>query len=93
MGRPVVHFEIVGKDAGKLHDYYAELFDWNVDTDNPMGYGLVKREDNLSREGEPGIGGGIGSGPEGYEGHVTFYVPCPTWRRRWPRPRASAGPG
>ena len=73
MGQPVVHFEVVGKDAAKLQSYYAELFGWEVNSNNPMNYGLVAREDNLSPEGI-GIGGGIGTGPEGYGGHVTFYV-------------------
>jgi hypothetical protein len=41
-----------------------------------MGYGLVDREANLSKDGV-GIGGGIGKGPEGYDGHVTFYVAVP----------------
>ena len=31
MGQPVVHFEIVGKDAEKLQGYYAELFGWEID--------------------------------------------------------------
>ena len=73
MGQPVVHFEVVGKDAAKLQSYYSELFGWNVDTSNPMNYGLVAREDNVNSDGV-GIGGGIGRGPDGYEGHVTFYV-------------------
>lgn len=73
MGAPVVHFEIVGKDAVKLRDYYGSLFGWEFDTNNPMNYGVVSREDNLTPEGI-GIGGGIGQGPEGYEGHVIFYV-------------------
>jgi uncharacterized protein len=73
MGAPVVHFEIIGRDADGLRDYYSQLFGWEFDTSNPMGYGIVSREDNLSPEGM-GIGGGIGAGPEGYEGHVTFYV-------------------
>jgi len=77
MGKPVVHFEVVGKDGGALHDYYASLFDWKIDADNPMNYGLVKREDNPTREGGLGIGGGIGGAPAGYEGHVTFYVAVP----------------
>ena len=76
MGAPVVHFEIIGKDADKLRSYYGELFDWKFDTSNPMNYGVVAREDNLSPEGF-GIGGGIGGGPEGYDGHVTFYVGVP----------------
>ena len=76
MGQPVVHFEVVGKDGGKLQSYYAELFGWEIDANNPMGYGMVPREGNTGREGV-GIGGGIGPGPEGYEGHVTFYVAVP----------------
>lgn len=77
MGRPVVHFEVIGKDGPKLQSYYAELFDWDVNADNEMKYGLVDREANLTSEGV-GLGGGIGQGPEGYEGHVTFYVEVPS---------------
>jgi predicted enzyme related to lactoylglutathione lyase len=71
MGRPVVHFEVVGRDGDKLKGYYAEMFEWEVDDNNPMSYGLVKAEEGSAG---PGIAGGIGQGPEGYEGHVTFYV-------------------
>jgi len=76
MGRPVVHFEIMGRDADKLRSYYSELLGWKFDADNPMNYGVVQREDNLTAEGV-GIGGGIGPAPEGYDGHVTFYVEVP----------------
>src|SRR2546430_16896549 len=76
MGQPVVHFEVIGKDAGKLHSYYSELFGWQIDANNPMNYGLVSRDGNVNSEGV-GIGGGIGGGPEGYDGHVTFYVEVP----------------
>jgi len=76
MGQPVVHFEVIGKDGEKLQSYYAELFGWKVDASNPMKYGIVSREENVSSEGT-GIGGGIGTGPDGYEGHVTFYVAVP----------------
>jgi uncharacterized protein len=76
MGQPVVHFEIIGKDADKLRNYYAELFGWDIDANNPMNYGMVQRDGNTNAEGA-GIGGGIGKGPEGYAGHVTFYVEVP----------------
>jgi predicted enzyme related to lactoylglutathione lyase len=76
MGQPVVHFEIIGQDGGKLQEYYGELFDWEFDANNPMGYGLVTREGNINDEGI-GIGGGVAGGPDGYEGHVTFYVEVP----------------
>ena len=76
MGAPVVHFEIAGKDAAKLQQYYSDLFEWNIDANNPMNYGMVAREGNVNSDGV-GIGGGIGGGPEGYPGHVTFYVEVP----------------
>jgi|SRR5215475_2157193 len=73
MGQPVVHFEVVGKDGETLQRYYADLFGWEIAADNPYGYGVVPREGNLGRNGV-GIGGGVGQGPDGYGGHVTFYV-------------------
>ena len=73
MGYPVVHFEITGTDGKKLHEYYRELFGWPIDADNEMGYGIIDKEAN----GGEGIGGGIATGPEGYPGHVTFYVAVP----------------
>jgi predicted enzyme related to lactoylglutathione lyase len=76
MGQPVVHFEIIGKDGAKLQSYYSELFGWEMDADNPMSYGIVQREGNVSPDGV-GIGGGVAGGPEGYDGHVTFYVGVP----------------
>lgn len=74
MGQPVVHFEVIGRDGQRLRDYYSELFGWEIDADNPMNYGMVSREGNLNSDG---IGGGVGVGPEGYDGHVTFYVEVP----------------
>ena len=76
MGQPVVHFEVIGKDGDKLKSYFADLFGWEVNSDNPMNYGTVDRDANVTPEGI-GIGGGIGSAPEGYSGHVTFYVEVP----------------
>jgi uncharacterized protein len=76
MGQPVVHFEIIGKDPDKLQGYYSDLFGWQIDSNNPMNYGVVQRDGNTNADGV-GIGGGVGAGPEGYGGHVTFYVEVP----------------
>ena len=73
MGQPVVHFEVVGKDGGKLQSYYSDLFGWEINADNPMNYGMVQRDGNVNADGA-GIGGGIGAAPDGYDGHVTFYI-------------------
>ena len=65
---PVVHFEILGKDGEALKKFYSDLFDWKINDDNPMKYGLVEAA------GEGSIGGGIGGAEEGQPGHVTFYL-------------------
>ncbi len=77
MGQPVVHFEVIGKDGGKLQSYYTELFGWEIDANNPLNYGVVQRETNVNGDGV-GIGGGVAQGPTAdYAGHVTFYVEVP----------------
>jgi predicted enzyme related to lactoylglutathione lyase len=66
MGKPVVHFEIAGRDGKRLQDFYANLFDWKINADNPMNYGIVETG------GEGGIDGGI-TQADG-QNQVTFYV-------------------
>ncbi len=39
-----------------------------------MNYGSVER---YTRSDGAGIGGGVAAGPEGYDGHITFYVEVP----------------
>ena len=68
MGAKVVHFEIIGKDGEGLKNFFGKLFDWEIDSNNPMNYGLVKGE-------EGGIGGGIGGvTEEGGSSYATFYI-------------------
>ncbi len=69
MGNPVVHFEIIARDAGAMGAFYSQMFGWKVNTDNPMNYGVV----DTAADGQ-GIAGGIGQGDEGW---VTFYVAVP----------------
>ncbi len=65
MAAKIVHVEVTGKDGDALQRFYREVFDWDLDTDNPGGYGMV-------RQGE--MTGGIGAADEGQPGLVTFYV-------------------
>lgn len=65
MGAKVVHVEVTGKDGDALQRFYREVFDWDLDTNNPGGYGML-------RQGE--LTGGIGAAQGGQDGHVTFYV-------------------
>ncbi|MGH2398736.1 MAG: VOC family protein [bacterium] len=67
MGKPVIHFEVTGKDGKRLQKFYADLFEWKVDTNNPMQYGMVNT-------GGKGINGGIAAAQEGSPAGVTIYV-------------------
>ena len=66
MPNPVVHWEILGQDPKKSQEFYAKLFGWHVDANNPYNYGLV------DTHSEGGINGGIGPCNEG--ARVTVYV-------------------
>lgn len=66
MPNPVVHFEITGENGKALQGFYSQLFDWRIDANNPMDYGMV---DTQSNEGIPG-----GIGPSPGPNQVTFYV-------------------
>lgn len=55
MKASVTHFEILGPKGGadRLQKFYSELFEWKVDANNPMSYGMIEKQGD-------GIGGGIG---------------------------------
>jgi len=66
MAPKVTWWEVIGNDGKKLQDFYRQLFDWKVDADNAMNYGMVD-------ESQTGVGGGIATG-QGGQSHVTIYV-------------------
>jgi len=67
MGAPVTHFEIISRNGEQMKKFYSELLGWEINSNNPMNYGLVQPQGR-------GIGGGVGSpGPDGMT-HVTFYA-------------------
>ncbi len=68
MGAAVVHFEITARDTKRAEDFYGTLFDWKIDSNNPLKYGLVSTGLTF------GIGGGIGPTNEGSAPLTTFYV-------------------
>jgi uncharacterized protein len=70
MGNPVVHWEVLGKDGRNLQHFYGKLFDWQIDANNPMNYGMTKTG------GEGGINGGIGASSDG-KPFVGIYVQVP----------------
>jgi len=67
MGAPVIRFEIMGGKGNQLEKFYAELFGWKIDSNNPMKYGMV----DTGAQG--GIGGGVGPSQDGGK-RVSVYV-------------------
>ncbi len=61
MTRPVVLFQIVGKDPDGLREFYREVFGWRIDEPNPMGISMI--EAGIGGPAE-GVGGSIMAGPE-----------------------------
>ena len=96
MADKVVHVEILGKEPGALQRFYGDLFGWQVDTDNPGGYGIVSPE-------QAGVTVGIGGTQDGGAGHLTYYAGVPdidaTLKRaqelggKVVMPKMSPGPG
>lgn len=107
MGRPIVRFEIIGRDAPRLQAFYRDLFDWKIDAAGGAETGFYGMVDGDSST----VAGGIGQSPSG-ETRLTVYVQVPDlvgghrerseagWRRRpaadagswWSPPRADPGP-
>ena len=70
MAHPVMWFEVLGNNIGKLRQFYSGLFDWSF-REGPVEYGVVNAEDGR------GIPGGIGQIYPGTRSWVTFYVETP----------------
>ncbi len=67
MAGQITWFEIMGGDAARQHDFYAQLFGWKLDVNKEMQYGMVAAE-------QAGVGGGIGPTQDGSPGYVTVYI-------------------
>ena len=67
MGQPIVHWEIGAKDAEKLQEFYAKLFDWQI---SPSGYPGYMQVDT----GQENLAGGIMQIKEDIPPYVAIYV-------------------
>ena len=56
MTRPIVHFEIRGRDPKRLREFYQALFGWNMTVNEALNYTLIEH--------------GIGGPPEGVGGGI-----------------------
>jgi predicted enzyme related to lactoylglutathione lyase len=71
-GPQVVHWEIQSQSPDTLHRFYADVFGWKIDSNNPMNYGMVS-----SGRGSGGIDGGIG-GSQHPGSRVIVYANVPS---------------
>ncbi len=72
MPNPVAYFELGGRNAANLREFYTDLFDWNIESSTPS---LAGGDYFYVQPTEGGVGGGIlqtsGEMPPNY---VMFYV-------------------
>jgi predicted enzyme related to lactoylglutathione lyase len=68
MAHPVMWFEVLGSDGGRLQQFYSDLFGWTFEVIPSINYGLAKTGDAR------GIPGGIGQTFPGTRSWVTFYT-------------------
>lgn len=67
MGKPVIHFEIGGRDKQRAMEFYTKLFDWTSEPYGPLAY-------KLNTGSDKGINGqvtALGHEPQNY---VMVYV-------------------
>jgi predicted enzyme related to lactoylglutathione lyase len=68
MGQPVSRWQIIAKNPDQAAEFYCKLFDWSVNTDNPLGYRTIDTQSG------DGIQGGVWPCPPDGHGIVVLYV-------------------
>ncbi len=68
MGNAVVQFQILSKAPEETASFYAALFGWSVDANNPMGYRQIRTGSS------EGIQGGIWPAPPQAPNFVQLFM-------------------
>jgi predicted enzyme related to lactoylglutathione lyase len=67
MKNPVVRWQVISPDPEQSSSFFGQLFGWQTDRGNALGYREV-------RAGDGGIHGGIWPAPDGVKPFVQLYV-------------------
>jgi predicted enzyme related to lactoylglutathione lyase len=68
MSNPVMQFQILSKEPDATANFYSQMFGWEVDANNPLGY---RRIDAGSKQG---IQGGIWPAPPQAPNFVQLFI-------------------
>ncbi|MFL5330878.1 MAG: VOC family protein [Gemmataceae bacterium] len=68
MGQPVTAWQIVTKKPEELHAFYSQLFGWEINANNALGYRIV------DTGSEHGIDGGIWPAPPGGPDFIQLFI-------------------
>ena len=68
MGQPVMRWQILAKNPDQLGAFYSKLFDWEIHTNNALGYRMV------DTGCERGIDGGIWPAPPEAHAFVQLFI-------------------
>ena len=72
MSNRIIHFEIMGSDAGKSQKFYADMFGWKLGEPAPELGNYAMADSSTA-----GLSGGIGCEGPGGRVRTTFYVDVP----------------
>lgn len=68
MAAPVMQWQMLSKNPDELAKFYAQLFGWSVNADNPMGYRVI------NTGSQQGIQGGIWPAPPQAQTFTQLFV-------------------
>ena len=68
MGNPVTQWQVITRDPGKHSEFYATVFGWKVNADNPLGYRMVEPGS------DKGIPGGFWPAPPEAQAFVQLFI-------------------
>ena len=68
MGNPVTQWQVITRDPKKHSEFYATVFDWKVNADNPLGYRMV------DPDSAKGIPGGFWPAPPEAQAFVQLFI-------------------
>lgn len=81
---PIVHIELSAKDVKETSQFYAKVFDWQLEEYPDMNY--------TTFEAKPGTGGGFSPVSQGTpEGQVLVYINTPDLKETLEKIKANGG--